>query len=87
MMYCIQYSTLAPLLIKVKQKGKSDGNLLTILQTAVSAYLWLYCHLPRAPRRRNGLSALHRGYKPLVYRFEQTASCFYWHWLGQCPQQ
>lgn len=42
MMYCIQYSTLAPLLIKVKQKGKSDGNLLTALHTAVSAYLWLY---------------------------------------------
>lgn len=40
MMYCIQYSTLAPLLIKVKQKGKSDGNLLTSLLTAVGVYLW-----------------------------------------------
>lgn len=39
MMYCIQYSTLAPLLIKVKQKGKSDGNLFTTLHAAVSAYL------------------------------------------------
>lgn len=83
-MYCIQYSTLAPLLIKVKQKGKSDGHLLTTLQTAVSAYLWLYCHLPPASRR-NGSSALHQGYKHSVCRFEQTASCFYWHWLGQHP--
>lgn len=41
-MYCIQYSTLAPLLIKVKQKEKSDDNLLATLHTAVSAYLWLY---------------------------------------------
>lgn len=41
MMYCIQYGTLAPLLIKVKQKGKSDGNLLTTLHTALKAYLWL----------------------------------------------
>jgi len=42
MMYCIQYSTLAPLLIKVKQKGKSDGNLLTTFHAVVSAYVWLY---------------------------------------------
>lgn len=42
MMYCIQYSTLAPLLIKAKQKEKTDDNLLPTLHTAVSAYLWLY---------------------------------------------
>lgn len=38
MMYCIQYSTLAPLLIKVILKGKSDDNLLDALRTPVSAF-------------------------------------------------
>lgn len=37
-MYCIEYSTLAPLLIKVILKGKSDDDLLDALHIPDSAF-------------------------------------------------
>lgn len=78
MTYCRQYSTLAPLLIKVKQKKKSDGNFLTALHTVVSVYLW---------HALNSKGDTVHQHHVKETRFEQISCFFYQCSLGDCPWQ